>query len=493
VDLIGYRRHGHSEVDDPTVTQPLMYKAIKAHPPLYRIYGKQIGLDDANIAERAATVKSEYEAAQKSATAVTKKPLMRDLPTYWDNYFGGRYKPEYEQPTGVAREELAELTERLTTYPEGFHIHPKVKKLLEQRQEMGTGKKPVDYGMAEALAFASLVKPNLGKQGIPVRLSGQDSRRATFNQRHSVLLDIEDETEYMPLGHIAPGQAACDIYNSALSEAGVMGFEYGYSRDYPEALVLWEAQFGDFANVAQAVIDQFVCAAEDKWLLLSGLVLLLPHGYEGQGPEHSSARIERFLQLAARDNIQICQPSNAGQYFHLLRRQALRKWRKPLVVFTPKSMLRHPDALSPLEDLTHQKFLPVIPDTETQDAQRILLCTGKIGHELRAERQKRKDKEKDKALSTAIVFLEQMYPFPEEELAAELERHGTARDIVWVQEEPANMGALSFMLPRLRFIANDRPVISVKRSGSASPATGSAKAHEVEQKTLLALAFTTQD
>jgi 2-oxoglutarate dehydrogenase E1 component len=234
------------------------------------------------------------------------------------------------------------------------------------------------------------------------------------------------------------------------------------------------------------VIDQFVCAGEDKWNLLSGLVLLLPHGYEGQGPEHSSARIERFLQLAARDNIQICQPSNAGQYFHLLRRQALRKWRKPLVVFTPKSMLRHPDALSPLEDLTHQSFLPVIPDTEAQDAKRILLCTGKIGHELRAEREKRKDKD----MSIAIVFLEQMYPFPEAELTTELERHRTARDIVWVQEEPANMGALSYMLPRLKHIANDRPVHSVKRSGSASPATGSAKAHEVEQKTLLALAFT---
>jgi len=238
--------------------------------------------------------------------------------------------------------------------------------------------------------------------------------------------------------------------------------------------------------VAQAVIDQFVCAGEDKWLLLSGLVLLLPHGYEGQGPEHSSARIERFLQLAARDNIQICQPSNAGQYFHLLRRQALRKWRKPLVVFTPKSMLRHPDALSPLEELTHQKFLPVIPDTEVQDAKRILLCTGKIGHELRTERQKRKD------TSTAIVFLEQMYPFPEEELTTELARHSSARDIVWVQEEPSNMGALSYILPRLRYIVGDRPVHSVKRSGSASPATGSAKAHEVEQKTLLALAFTTQ-
>ena len=277
-----------------------------------------------------------------------------------------------------------------------------MKKLLEQRAEMGAGKRDVDYGMAEALAFASLVKA-----GIPIRMSGQDSRRGTFNQRHSVLLDIEDETEYVPLRNIAPGQARCDIYNSTLSEAGVMGFEYGYSRDYPEALVLWEAQFGDFANVAQAVIDQFVCAGEDKWGLLSGLVLLLPHGYEGQGPEHSSARIERFLQLAARDNFQICQPSNAAQYFHLLRRQALRHWRKPLVVFTPKSMLRHPDACSPIEDFTHQRFLPIVPDTGAENAKRILVCTGKIGHELRVERQRRKD------TSTAIIFLDQLYPFHE--------------------------------------------------------------------------------
>jgi 2-oxoglutarate dehydrogenase E1 component len=479
VDLIGYRRHGHSEIDDPTVTQPLMYKAIKEHPPLWEIYAKKIGVE--NVAERVAAIKSTFETAQKNAALITKKPLLRELPKYWDDYFGGRYHAEYEVPTGVPREALLELTGRLTTYPEGFHIHPKVKKLLEQRAEMGAGKKPLDFGMAEALAFASLVK-----QRIPVRLSGQDTRRATFNQRHSVLIDTEDETEYVPLRNVAPNQAACDIYNSPLSEAAVMGFEYGYSRDYPEALVLWEAQFGDFANVAQAVIDQFVAAGEDKWGLLSGLVLLLPHGYEGQGPEHSSARIERFLQLAARDNIQICQPSNAGQYFHLLRRQALRKWRKPLVVFTPKSMLRHPDSLSPLEDLTHQRFLPVIPDMETRETKRILICTGKIGHELRTERQKRKD------TSTAIVFLEQMYPFPEAELAAELDRHSTARDIVWVQEEPSNMGPLFYMLPRLRRVAQERPVLSVKRSGSPSPATGSAKAHAVEQKTLLALAFTSQ-
>jgi 2-oxoglutarate dehydrogenase E1 component len=335
--------------------------------------------------------------------------------------------------------------------------------------------------MAEALAFGSLVKA-----GVPVRLSGQDSRRGTFNQRHSVLLDIENEQEYIPLQHISEGQARCEIYNSTLSEAGVLGFEYGYSRDYPEALVLWEAQFGDFVNVAQAVIDQFISAGEDKWRLLSGVVLLLPHGYEGQGPEHSSARIERFLQLAARDNFQICQPSNAAQYFHLLRRQALRKWRKPLIVFTPKSMLRHPDAASPIEDFGHPHFLNVLPDTEVSQATRVLLCTGKIGHELRDERKKRKDD------STAIVFLEQMYPFPEAELSAELERHGSARDIVWVQEEPANMGAMPYVLPRLRHIAGERHVLSVKRSASASPSTGSAKAHEMEQKTLISLAFSTK-
>ena len=265
--------------------------------------------------------------------------------------------------TGLSAEELSEITAKLTTYPADFHIHPKVKKLLEQRAEMGAGKRLVDYGMAEALALGGLVKA-----GVPVRLTGQDTRRGTFNQRHSVLLDIENEQEYVPLEHIAEGQARCEIYNSALSEAGVLGFEYGYSRDYPETLVMWEAQFGDFANVAQAVIDQFVSAGEDKWGLLSGVVLLLPHGHEGQGPEHSSARIERFLQLAARDNFQICQPSNAVQYFHLLRRQALRHWRKPLVVFTPKSMLRHPDASSPIEDFTHQRFLTVLPDTEVSDA-----------------------------------------------------------------------------------------------------------------------------
>ncbi|HTS58430.1 MAG TPA: 2-oxoglutarate dehydrogenase E1 component [Terriglobales bacterium] len=475
VDLIGYRRHGHSEVDDPTITQPLLYRAIKDHPPLWQIYAEDIAAGE--VEQQVRGIREEFETGQEKAARLTKMPLLRELPGYWDGFQGGRYKPEYEVETGISLPALTELAESLTSYPADFHIHPKVKRLLEQRAEMVRGKRTVDYGMAEALAFASLVK-----SGIPVRLSGEDSRRGTFNQRHAVLIDTENEGEYMPLANITPNQARCEIYDSPLSEAGVLGFEYGYSRDFPEALVLWEAQFGDFANVAQAVIDQFISAGEDKWGLLSGLVLLLPHGYEGQGPEHSSARIERFLQLAARDNFQICQPSSAAQYFHLLRRQALSQWRKPLVVFTPKSMLRHPDACSPITEFTQPGFLKVLPDSEAASAQRILLCSGKIGHELREERKKRKD------LSTAIVFIDQLYPFPERELAGEFKRHPDA-DIVWVQEEPANMGALFYMLPRLRHIAGSRPVLSVKRSASASPATGSTKAHELEQRALIALAF----
>jgi 2-oxoglutarate dehydrogenase E1 component len=416
--------------------------------------------------------------AQKQALELEKSPPMRQLPAYWNAFRGGRYDLSLEVETGVSQPELAGIGEAIARYPDGFHIHSKVKKLLEQRLEMARGKRAIDFGMSEALAFGSLLK-----QGVPVRLSGQDSRRGTFNQRHAALIDVETEEEFLPLQHVDPGQAWFEACNSTLSEASVLGFEYGFSRDFPEALVLWEAQFGDFANGAQIMIDQFIVAGEDKWNLLSGVVLLLPHGYEGQGPEHSSARIERFLQLAARDNIQICQPSTSAQYFHLLRRQALRAWRKPLVVFTPKSMLRHPAASSSLAEFSAPRFQPVIPDAGAGSAARVLLCTGKIGHELAAERKRRKD------FSTAIIFLEQLYPFPEAELAAEMDRHTAARDFVWVQEEPANMGALAFLLPRLERLAHGRPVLSVKRSASASPATGSHKAHEMEQRTLLALAF----
>ncbi len=474
VDLIGFRRHGHSEVDDPTITQPILYRKIKDHPLLYQIYAKNVGLDPQPYVGK---FQAELDAAEKAGKSMVKKPAMRQLPSYWAPFHGGPYKPEYEVETGLPAEKLHQITDGLVKYPEDFNIHPKVQKLLEQRREMGYGKRPLDFGMAEALALGSLAT-----EGVPIRLSGQDTRRGTFNQRHSVLIDILDEKEYVPLCHLAPGQARVEIYNSELSEAAVMGFEYGFARDYPEALVAWEAQFGDFANGAQIIIDQFIVAGEDKWDLLTGLVLLLPHGHEGQGPEHSSARIERYLQLCAHDNMQVCQPSTAGQYFHLLRRQALRKWRKPLICFTPKSMLRHPEALSPLAELERPRFLNVVPDETALDAKRVLMCTGKIGQELRIERRKLK------MAGPAIVSLEQLYPFPEAEVTEVLGRYKSATEFLFVQEEPANMGALSFVTPRLKRILGSK-LRSIKRAANATPATGSAKAHELEQKTLITMAL----
>jgi 2-oxoglutarate dehydrogenase E1 component len=475
VDLIGYRRYGHSEIDDPTITQPLRYAKIKDHPSLYKIYAERIGADPST---RATEIQARMMEEQGAAARKKKTSALASLPAYWAPYHGGPHNRTEAPETGISIDRIHKISELLTLYPADFHLHPKMKKLLEQRIEMDRGKRPMDYAMAEACALGSLVL-----EGTPVRLSGQDSKRGTFNQRHSVLVDVQTERSFIPLANLAPDQARFEVYNSILSEAAVLGFEYGFSRDYPEALVLWEAQFGDFANGAQIIIDQFIAAGEDKWGLLSGLVLLLPHGYEGQGPEHSSARIERYLQLAAHDNIQICQPSTAAQYFHLLRRQALQSWRKPLIVFTPKSMLRRPEAASPLQDFATPAFQTVLPETEIQHAKRLLLCTGKIGHELRAERARRQD------VTTGIVLLEQLYPWPEEELAAALDRDSDAHEIVWVQEEPANMGALSFVVPRLRRLARGRQVLTVKRSEAAGPATGSSKAHAVEQKTLLAASF----
>ncbi len=484
VDLIGYRRHGHSEVDDPTVTQPRRYAKIKDHPPLYKLYAQRLGVD---IAAEVTEIQNgfledqrraaQHDVKQEQAGAFVVK-RMHDLPDYWKPYCGGPLGKDDNPHTGLNAAEIGSLAKALTRAPEGFHVHPKVAKLLEQRGEMGAGKRPIDYGFAELLAYAALLKA-----GTPVRLTGQDSQRGTFNQRHSVFIDTETEARWSPLAHVAEGQGKWEVYNSMLSEAACLGFEYGFARDFPEALVLWEAQFGDFANGAQIIIDQFLAAGEAKWGLLSGLVLLLPHGYEGQGPEHSSARIERYLQLAAQDNLQIAQPSTAAQYFHLLRRQAMRKWRKPLVVFTPKSMLRHPDALSTVADFGAAEFLPVIADTGVEKPRRLLVCSGKIGHNLRVERAKRKVND------VAVIFLEQMYPWPERELAAALDMYPQAKEVVWVQEEPANMGALFYVMPKLRQMAHDRPVISVKRTASASPATGSAKAHELEEKTLIDVAF----
>jgi 2-oxoglutarate dehydrogenase E1 component len=476
VDIIGYRRYGHNETDDPTVTQPRRYALIKERAPLYQLYAKLIGVDPAAEAK---SIQDSLLAEQNAAKKIEHKPVLSKLPDYWNAYCGGELSDADQKiSTGISAERVLELSRLSNGYPAGFHIHPKVQKLYEQRVEMAEGKRLFDYGAAELLAYASLLA-----DGTHVRLVGQDSQRGTFNQRHSVLVDTETEVRYASLDHMTETQARFEVHNSLLSEAAALGFEYGYARDYPEALILWEAQFGDFVNGAQTIIDQFIAAGEAKWGLLSGVVMLLPHGYDGQGPEHSSARMERFLQLAASDNIVICQPSNAAQYFHLLRRQVLRSWRKPLVIFTPKSMLRHPDASSTVAEFGKAAFENVLPDNDVKGPRRLLVCSGKIGHNLRVEREKRKD------FSVGIIFIEQMYPWPEAELQAALDQHPEAQEIVWVQEEPANMGAFSYVMPQLRRLAGDRAVLSVKRHENATPATGSAKAHEIEEKTLIDLAF----
>jgi 2-oxoglutarate dehydrogenase E1 component len=478
VDLIGFRRHGHSEIDDPTVTQPRLYKTIAEREPLWKSYARRSQTDLRAVETRVEELRAELDEARRQAAELETIPRLGRLPVYWKAFVGGPYDPELEVDTGIAAAEIARLGEAACSHPADFSVHPKVQKLLEQRREMARGERRVDFAMAEALAFASLLDA-----GTPVRLSGQDSRRGTFNQRHAALIDIENGGAHLPLEHLAAEGAPFQIYDSVLSEAAALGFEYGYSRDYPEALVVWEAQFGDFVNGAQVILDQFVTAGEDKWGLLSGLVMLLPHGYEGQGPEHSSARMERFLQLAAEDAIQIAQPSTAAQYFHLLRRQALRRWRKPMVVFTPKSMLRHAGATSSLEDLAAARFAPVVVEQEASEAVRLLVCSGKIAHELRAERKSRG------AERVAVLTLEQLYPFPEAEIEAALDHYAAAREILWIQEEPANMGALFFVEPRLERLLGHRHLRTIKRSASASPATGSAKAHQMEQRALIELAF----
>ncbi len=480
IDLIGFRRYGHSEVDDPTLTSPLLYAMIAEKPLHFDAYAQSKSIPSEKVKELENSVTEFLAGELEEGRKATKQPVLATLPNYWEKYHGGPWEPAVEVETAVSAEELAEVGKVIRSAPKGFTIHPKLDKYLEQRLEMSLGKRAIDYGTAEALAFGSLLR-----QGTPVRLAGQDCRRGTFSHRHSTLYDYKTGEAYVPLQHLSAKQAAFNVYDSVLSEAAAVGFEYGYSRDYPETLVCWEAQFGDFANGAQIIIDQFISAGEDKWGLLSGLVMLLPHGYEGQGPEHSSARIERYLQLAGEDNMQICQPSTAGQYFHLLRRQALQSWRKPLIVFTPKSMLRAAAACSQLSDLTQGKFQNLMPDSAVTDATRILLCSGKIAHELTAERQKRKD------TTTAILRLEQMYPFPEEELQAELARYPNASTIIWVQEEPANMGPLFFVRPIIERLAGGRKVTTVRRSASGSPATGSAAAHALEQQALLKLAFAT--
>ena len=484
IDTYCYRRLGHNEGDEPSFTQPLMYQAIGNKKNIREIYLERLLSLQRVTAEEAADMEAvrvqRLERELAAARDENHVPVREELQGIWAGYQGGLEPTAEELKTGIEIPRLTHLLEAQTQLPDDFHPHPKIARAMEARRKMAVGEIPLDWSAAESLVFASLAS-----EGIHVRLSGQDSGRGTFSHRHAVLRDYQTGQKYVPLQHLGRDQASFEIYDSPLSEAGVLGFEYGYSLDRPDGLTLWEAQFGDFSNAAQVIIDQFITTAEEKWRRLSGLVMLLPHGFEGMGPEHSSARLERFLQLGARDNIQVIYPTTPAQYFHSLRRQALRKWRKPLIVMTPKSLLRHPKSVSPREEFSKGNFLRVIAASgPARSVKRILLCSGKIYFDLEHKRQElgRDD--------VAIIRLEQLYPFPEKPLQSLLAEYPAATPLTWVQEEPENMGAWWYL--NLRFnqrVLGNRPVSVVARAPAASPATGSATRHKEQQQLLLNQAF----
>jgi 2-oxoglutarate dehydrogenase E1 component len=481
IDLIGFRLHGHNEGDEPTYTQPLMYKRIQEHPGVRTLYARRLikegVLTQADVDALEKQQHDSYEAALKAAKEAGARagaPAAPLRPTLDGS--GGAVA------TGVSRDTLVRIGQGLTTVPAGFNLNPKMVQQLARRAKMTDGSQPLDWATAEGLAFGSLLLEKFA-----IRLSGQDSARGTFSQRHVEFHDTKTGETWTPLSRLASDQGPFSVFNSPLSEAGVLGFEYGYSVEYPQALVLWEAQYGDFANGAQVIIDQFISSAEDKWRETSRLGLLLPHGSEGQGPEHSSARIERYLQLCAEDNMRVCNVTTPAQYFHVLRRQMRDPKPSPLILFTPKSLLRFPASFSKLDDLVSGSFHPYLDDAESSSrsaVDRIFVSAGKIHYDLRSERQERKDSQ------TALVRLEQFYPFPSEGLRQLFAAYPSARDVVWVQEEPRNMGGWSFVEDRLRDVLP--PQASLRYAGrraSASPATGNANVHKRELAELLAEAF----
>lgn len=479
VEIICYRRHGHNEGDEPAFTQPLMYERIKDRPPAHAIYAARLeeeGVAPETMAAMASAYREELEQGMKSEAAPVDEGFSGD----WQGVQRGYLQVEVE--TALSGPELVALGEKLAKFPEGFTPHPKLATLYSKRVEALRSGVGIDWGSAEALAFASLLQ-----EGVTVRVSGQDSRRGTFNHRHAVLHDLHSDATHTPLAVVA-ATGRFQIYDSMLSENAVLGFEYGYCLAAPEALIIWEAQFGDFANGAQVIIDQFIASGESKWDRACGLVMLLPHGYEGNGAEHSSARIERFLSLCAENNLQVATPSTPAQLFHLLRRQVRQPFRKPLVIFTPKSLLRHPVCVSTLEELASGGFREILPGVANPGAAaRVLLCSGKIYFELAAEREKRG------APDVTIVRIEQLYPFRrellQEVLAPYLESFGMkANSFIWVQEEPANMGAWPFLRNRLADVIGREPLY-VGRPESAAPAVGSHRMHEEEQKRVIAEAF----
>ena len=480
IDMVCYRRHGHNEGDEPGFTQPLMYDNIKNRISIREMYTEQLVTSGEMSGQEAETIAETFADKLGQVLAEVKREGV-EARTTSPGYSTGPWAeltPNYSfEPaeTGVPYEMLREITAVAANPPAGFTPNHKLTRIFQARVKAVEEKGSLDWAHAEALAFGSLLK-----EGTPVRLSGQDSRRGTFSQRHAVLIDQLTAQPWIPLNNLGAGQAQFCVYDSLLSEAAVLGFDYGYSLDEPNMLIMWEAQFGDFANGAQVIVDQFIASAESKWGRGSGIVMLLPHGYEGQGPEHSSARLERFLQLCAEDNIQVCVPSTPAQYFHMLRRQVRRNFRKPLIVMTPKSLLRRKECVSPVDALTVGGFKDVLDDpTAPKGATRLLLCSGKVYFDLAARRAE-VGKEKD----VAIVRLEQPYPFPAEELKKVLLGYPEVRDWVWVQEESQNMGGWTFVAPRLEELMGS-PFQYVGRDASASPATGSKLVHDREQAELV--------
>jgi 2-oxoglutarate dehydrogenase E1 component len=484
LDLIGFRRLGHNETDEPSYTQPLMYARVKAHPGVRTVYAKRLIKEGVVTEEEVNNLITERVRRYEEALANAKRKVAED-PAHAQARVEELDGSEVV-PTGVAAETIRNIAHKIAVVPEGFHVNPKMVGQLARRAKMGDGSTPIDWAFAEAVAFGSLVI-----EGTRVRLSGQDSGRGTFSQRHAVLFDTQTGQSWAPLAELrseSNPDARFDVYDSSLSEEGVLGFEYGYSVVDKDALILWEAQFGDFGNGAQTIIDQYIAASEDKWKQTSRLGMLLPHGYEGQGPEHSSARLERYLQLCAENNLQVCYPTTPAQYFHLLRRQVRPGMERPLVVMTPKSLLRLPAATSTIEELASGGFQPLIDDAEIQDRDavtRIVLCSGKVYYDLADARKKSEER------SVAVVRLEQFYPFPLQAVRDLLARYPNAKELVWAQEEPQNMGGWTFVHERLENLLPgcERPKY-VGRSASASPATGSYSIHQKEQAQLVNEALT---
>jgi 2-oxoglutarate dehydrogenase E1 component len=487
IDLVCFRRQGHNEADEPMITQPLMYKSIREHPGTRALYARRLVAEGVIKAEDAEAMIATYRNAMDKGLHTNTTILSNYKPPFavdWRPFLGKHWTDAAD--TAVPMKTLRALSRKVTDVPANFKLHPRVEKVIADRRAMGEGEMPLDWGMGETLAYASLLD-----QGYGVRLSGQDSGRGTFSHRHAVLHDQNrekwDAGTWIPLQHVKEGQPDFEIIDSVLSEEAVVGFEYGYATSEPNRLVIWEAQFGDFANGAQVVIDQFIAAGEVKWGRVCGLTLLLPHGYEGQGPEHSSARPERYLQLCAEHNMQVCVPTTPAQIFHLLRRQMVRDFRKPLIVMSPKSLLRHKAAVSTLEELSEAKFQTVIGETDkivAKNVRRVIICSGKVYYDLVEFRRA------NNIANMAVLRLEQQYPFPHADFKAQVVKYPNAQEVVWCQEEPQNQGAWFRLRAYLRADIGEKQLLAYAgRPISASPAVGYASKHLVQQQQLVADAF----